>query len=264
MLLCKRKKRSHPLTQQTGARAPQYRHFGFKSHFQGSTIFFSLVKEQPYFRGSTYQSEKSYSSLFNRSIFFLLLVKMVYYVLKVLHIILLKERALFLPLKKEFGCPSIKKDQRFFSLHEIYIQIPESLWCLKIPFCGVFTSKVADSFLICWFTVNLAVTSLANFVLEICVFCQKMPYLVLTTHIPLMLKSPLVTLGKISKYTSRTASPWWWKILCALDLSSKNCLHRALGILECAGFFVDNWTSLVQLYSKQCHGNRQERGVVGA
>lgn len=127
---------------------------------------------------------------------------------------------------------------------------------LKNPFLWSF-HKLADSFLICCSSVNLVVTSLANFVLEVCVFSQKVFYLVLTTHIPLRLKSPLANLDKISKYTSRTASPWSWKNLCAPDLSSKNCFHGALEILECAGFFVDNWTSLVQLYSKQCHGNRQ-------
>lgn len=154
--------------------------------------------------------------------------------------------------------PIYKKSSKIFlSSWDLYPNPWKCLWCLKIPFCGVFTSKVADSFLICWSTVNLAVTSLANFVLGICVLGQKVPYLVLTTHIPLMLKSPLVKLGKISKYTSRTASPWWWKNLCALDLSSKSCLCGALGILECAELFVDNWTSLVQLYSKQCHGNRE-------
>lgn len=66
---------------------------------------------------------------------FLLLVEIVYYILKGLHIILLKERAHFSPLKEEFGCPSIKRSSKIFlSSWDLYPNPWKCLWCFKTFF----------------------------------------------------------------------------------------------------------------------------------
>lgn len=75
-VLCKRQKKSPTLTQQTGARPCQYRHFGFKSHFWGSTGLYSGKISFPSWKSShilesIHISQKSHTVVSSTEISFL-------------------------------------------------------------------------------------------------------------------------------------------------------------------------------------------------
>lgn len=69
---------------------------------------------------------------------------------------------------------------------------------------------------------------------------------------------------KISKCISTTAFLWPWKRLRVANFSLKYCPYKAFETLKYTGFFMGNWVSHVQLYSKSYNWYRQRSIAVVA